>query len=587
MIDTNVILFFVGLLLFLSVLASSLARFGPPLLLIFLIVGMLAGEDGPGQINFNNVPVAYFVANLALAVILLDGGLRTHFQTFRVALRPALSLATFGVLISATLAGAFIAVWLNVDWRYGLLLGSIVASTDAAAVFSQLRNSGVTLNQRVSATLEIESGTNDPMAIFLVTFLLGAIESDKGFTPSTILSEIAHQFGIGIAGGIVLGYVLSFLISRLRLVEGLYALLIVSGGLMAFTAINQLGGSGFLGIYVVGLVVGNRRNHASEHVFRVMDGLAWLAQAGMFLVLGLLVNPNQLWDHAGSAALIALFLIFVARPVAVWMSLLPFHFPSREQGFIAWVGLRGAVPIVLSLFPLMADLEGGQFLFDITFAVVLVSLLIQGTSLAWMARLLKLQLPREPGAVARFDFEGTRPDPYILLAFRIQPASSLAATQGDALARFDKLRCIAVTRGPRLLFPKRGFVYAANDLLYLITPERHAEELSLLFRGKNRDSEPAARAFFGSFILHGNATMAELATVYGVTLEARQGELEIADYMRRRLRRRPVEGDVVDVDGLRLTVRTLDAGVIETVGLRLREPERPEGGKKPRPRGGR
>jgi len=573
MTEINLILFFVGLLLFLSVLASSLARFGPPLLLIFLVVGMLAGQDGLGQIDFDNVPLAFFIANLALAVILLDGGLRTHLQTFRVALWPALSLATVGVAISATLAGAFIATWMDLDWRYGLLLGAIVASTDAAAVFSQLRHSGVTLNQRVSATLEIESGTNDPMAIFLVTFLLSTINSDEAVTVASVLGDVLRQFGIGIVGGLALGYILSALSARLRLVEGLYALLIASGGLMAFTAINQIGGSGFLGIYIVGLVVGNRRNHATEHVFRVMDGLAWLAQAGMFLVLGLLVNPAQLLDHGVSAGLIALFLIFVARPVAVWLSLLPFHFPSREQGFIAWVGLRGAVPIVLSLFPLMANLEGARFLFDITFAVVLVSLLVQGTSLSAMARLLKLQVPRQPGPTASFAFSGTRPDPYVLLAFRIQPASSLAAATDDALRRFDGVRCIAVTRARRLLFPKEGFVFAARDQLYLLTPERHREELGRVFRGEGRNA-PQPRRFFGSFTLRADATMQTLAESYALMLDPEQRDMRIADYMRRRLRRRPVEGDVVDIDTLRLTVRTLHVGVIESVGLQLLDGER-------------
>ena len=329
-------------------------------------------------------------------------------------------------------------------------------------------------------------------------------------------------------------------------------------------------GSGFLGIYVVGLIVGNRRNHASEHVFRVMDGLAWLAQAGMFVVLGLLVNPHQLWNHFGAAALIALFLIFVARPVAVWLSLLPFHFPSREQGFIAWVGLRGAVPIVLSLFPMMAQVEGAQLIFDITFAVMLVSLIVQGSSLAWAARLLKLEVPRKPGPVASFAFRGARPDRHVLLAFRIQPASSLAATQGAMLKRFDGLRCIAVTRAQRLIFPKPLFVYAASDLLYLITPQRHSEELGQLFRGETRHT-PAARTFSGSFTLRGDARMAELAETYGLPLSENDRELSIADFVRQRLKRRPVEGDIAELDGLRLTVRSLHAGVIESVGLRLRE----------------
>lgn len=571
MSDTNIILFFVGLVLFLSVVASSLARFGPPLLLIFLICGMLAGGEGIGHIRFDNVPTAYFIANLALAVILLDGGLRTHLDSFRVALRPALSLATVGVLVSASLAGAFIAVVLDVDWRYGLLLGSIVASTDAAAVFSQLRSSGVTLNQRVSATLEIESGTNDPMAIFLVTYLITAIGQDGSFNVSTIAGELLRQFGIGTIGGLALGYALSLLVSKLRLVEGLYALLICSGGVMAFTAINQLGGSGFLGIYLVGLVVGNRRNHATEHVFRVMDGLAWLAQAGMFLVLGLLVNPSQLWADAVPAFMIALFLIFIARPAAIFVSLLPFHFPSREQGFIAWVGLRGAVPIVLSLFPLMAHLKGGQFLFDITFAVVLLSLLIQGTSLGAMARLLKLEVPREPLPEAVFELEGRRPEHYQILAYRIQPASTLADTTADILRRFSGLRVIAATRGDRLLFPKPGFVYTVRDQLYLLAPEEHTHELGRLFRGDGKRNEPQPRTFFGSFTVNGNAGIQDLTDAYGIDIDPAWARLSIADYMRRRLRRRPVEGDMVDLESLSLTVHTLDNGVIDQVGLQLRK----------------
>lgn len=572
MSDTNIILFFIGLVLFLSVLASSLARFGPPLLLIFLVCGMLAGSEGIGHIRFDNVPTAYFIANLALAVILLDGGLRTHLDSFRVALRPALSLATVGVLVSASLAGAFIAVVLDVDWRYGLLLGSIVASTDAAAVFSQLRSSGVALNQRVTSTLEIESGTNDPMAIFLVTYLITAIGQGGHFDVATIAGELLRQFGIGTIGGLTLGYALSLLASRLKLVEGLYALLVCSGGVMAFTAINQLGGSGFLGIYLAGLVIGNRRNHATEHVFRVMDGLAWLAQAGMFLVLGLLVNPSQLWADAVPAFLIALFLIFIARPAAIFVGLLPFHFPSREQGFIAWVGLRGAVPIVLALFPLMADLEGSQFLFDITFAVVLLSLIIQGTSLGAMARLLKLEVPRDPQPEAVFQLEGQRPERYQILAYRIQPASALADTTADVLLRFPGLRVIAVTRAGHLLFPKTGFVYTVYDQLYLLAPEEHTLELGRLFHGDGPRDDPEPRTFFGSFTVKGHAGIQELADVYGIEVDADWSRLSIADYMRRRLKRRPVEGDMVDLAPLQLTVRTLNNGVIDQVGLQMRLP---------------
>ncbi|RJS92406.1 potassium/proton antiporter [Salinisphaera sp. Q1T1-3] len=573
MTETNIILFVVGLILFLSVLASALARFGPPLLLIFLVCGMLAGNEGIGQIGYSNVPLTYFIANLALAIILLDGGLRTPIRAFRVGLRPALSLATVGVLISASLSGAFIAYVLAVDWRYGLLLGAIVASTDAAAVFSQLRSSGVTLNERVSATLEIESGTNDPMAIFLVTYLMTAIGQSRPFEFTNVVIELLQQFGIGIVGGLALGYALSWLVARLPLVEGLYALLIASGGVMAFTAINQLGGSGFLGIYLVGLVVGNRRAQATEHVFRVMDGLAWLAQAGMFLVLGLLVNPSQIWADAAPAFLIAVLLIFVARPAAVWVSLLPFRFPIREQGFIAWVGLRGAVPIVLALFPLMANLEDAQFLFDIAFAVVLMSLIIQGTSLGTMARLLRLEVPPEPAPIAAFPLSGRRDDHFHVLAYVIEKESPLANTAGDALARYDGLRVIATTRGERLRFPRDGFVYAVGDTVYVLAPQRFQTELGRLFRGEGRDRATQPARFFGPFTVHGEATAGEFAQVYGIELTAEEAGQTLGTLVRRRLRRRPVAGDVVELGPVRLIVRDLSDGAIAELGLQLRDRE--------------
>ncbi|WP_348761173.1 potassium/proton antiporter [uncultured Salinisphaera sp.] len=567
MTETNVILFVVGLILFLSVLASALARFGPPLLLIFLVCGMLAGNDGIGQIGFSNVPVTYFIANLALAIILLDGGLRTPFKSFRVGLQPALSLATIGVLISASLAGAFIAVVLEVSWRYGLLLGAIVASTDAAAVFSQLRSTGVALNERVSATLEIESGTNDPMAIFLVTFLMTAIGNDAPFDVASIATELVQQFGIGIVGGLTLGYGLAWLVARIPLVEGLYALLIASGGVMAFTAINQLGGSGFLGIYLVGLVIGNQRNQATEHVFRVMDGLAWLAQAGMFLLLGLLVNPTQIWADAIPAFAIALFLIFVARPAAVWVSLLPFRFPLREQTFIAWVGLRGAVPIVLALFPLMAGLPEAQFLFDIAFAVVLLSLIIQGTSLGGMARLLKLEVPPEPTPDAVFALEGVRGSDYQLVACRIHNASAMSGADEQALQRMADIRVAAVARRGRLILPKPGFRFALDDLVYLIAPAPLQTELARLFQGETRDPVTQPNRFFGPFMIHAEAPARDFAALYEVELEEAEANLSVGRLVRRRLRRRPVTGDEIRLGAARLIVRELEDGVISELGL--------------------
>ncbi|MDX9838247.1 MAG: potassium/proton antiporter, partial [Azoarcus sp.] len=390
----NALFLLAGVLLFISVLASTVsARLGLPLLLLFLVVGMLAGEDGPGGIRFDDFGRATMVGHLALAVILLDGGLRTRISSFRVALWPATVLATWGVIGTALLLGLFATWLLDVDWRLGMLLAAIVGSTDAAAVFALLRNSGVRLNERVKATLEIESGANDPMAILLVTALVEMLLMPEQASAGRFALMLVSQLVIGGALGLVGGMVLARLLVKLKLAEGLYALLIVSGGLMIFAASNLIDGSGFLAVYIAGLVVGNRRCHATEHVLRVMDGLAWLAQAGMFLVLGLLVTPSHMLTHAPEALMMAVFLMLVARPLAVLTGLLPFRYRARELLYISWVGLRGAVPIVLAIVPVMMGVPDSRLLFDVAFAVVLVSLLVQGATVPIAARWLKVEVP--------------------------------------------------------------------------------------------------------------------------------------------------------------------------------------------------
>ena len=275
MTGINALFLLAGLLLFISVLASTIsARLGLPLLLLFLAVGMLAGQDGPGGIVFNDYFIATLIGQLALAVILLDGGLRTRVSSFRVALKPAAVLATWGVIGTAGLLGIFATWLLDVDWRLGMLLAAIVGSTDAAAVFALLRNSGVRLNERVQATLEIESGANDPMAILLVTALVELLLNPEQGSVGGIAWMLVSQLGLGGLVGIVGGWILSRLMGKLNLAEGLYALLILSGGLLIFAATNLMNGSGFLAVYLAGIVVGNRRSHATEHVLRVMDGLA-------------------------------------------------------------------------------------------------------------------------------------------------------------------------------------------------------------------------------------------------------------------------------------------------------------------------
>jgi len=392
-------------LVFVSVLAGVFsARAGFSFLLVFLVMGTLAGVDGPGGLVFDDFRLSFVVGNVALAVILLDGGLRTDFTTFRTGLKPSLLLATLGVLVSTGVTGA--AAWwlLDLSWPLALLLGAIVGSTDAAAVFSLLKSSGVKLNERVAATLEIESGINDPMAVYLTLTFIGvaliattAPAAGAGLDAMQVLRSLLLQFGWGGALGVASGFALAELLKRLgRGADGgggIRALLVVSAGLTVFAGTTWLGGSGFLAVYAMGVVTGNRARRLVRSSLSAMDGYAWLMQASMFLLLGLLVTPTELLRTIWPALGVSLVLMLVARPLSVWLCLAPFRFERREIAFISWMGLRGAVPIVLAVFPVMAGVPGAQIFFNVAFVVVLTSLLLQGTTIAWSARRLGVVLP--------------------------------------------------------------------------------------------------------------------------------------------------------------------------------------------------
>ena len=390
-------------LVFISVLAGVFsARIGFSFLLIFLVVGILAGVDGPGGLAFDDFRLSFWVGNVALAVILLDGGLRTQMGTFRTGLRPALLLATLGVVLCTAITGAAAYWLLDLPWPLALLVGAIVGSTDAAAVFSLLKSSGVQLNERVAATLEIESGMNDPMAVYLtITFIAMALAvggpGSAALGLSEVLLSLLQQLGWGSVLGLACGWALAELLKRLGRGEdgggGIRALLIVSGGLTVFAFATWLGGSGFLAVYLIGVVVGNRARRQVRASLSAMDGYAWLSQAGMFLLLGLLVTPSELLRTLWPALGVSLVLMLVARPIAVWLCLKPLHFSGREITFISWMGLRGAVPIVLAVFPVMAGVEGGSIYFNVAFTVVLTSLVLQGSTIAWSARRLNVVLP--------------------------------------------------------------------------------------------------------------------------------------------------------------------------------------------------
>jgi cell volume regulation protein A len=393
----NLSLFIAGSLVCTSVLFGLFSvRSGMSFLLVFLVFGMLAGEDGPGGLAFDDVRLSLWVGSAALAIILLDGGLRTRLATFRSGLGPASWLATVGVLITAAIAGLAASAIFGLPLALGLLAGAIVGSTDAAAVFSLLKSSGLRVNERLSSTLEIESGLNDPMAVFLVLALTAWVAQPEAAGLGPALRLLLEQAFIGTGIGIAAGFGAALVLNRLPVTvtaDGLLALLLLAAGVAVFGGAGWLGGSGFLAVYLFGLLVAHGASAVVQRSLAAMDGFAWLAQALLFLLLGLLVTPRHLLEDLVPALGVAAVLMFVARPLAVALCLKPLGFPWREVGFIAWVGLRGAVPVVLALFPLLAGVPHARELFDVAFVVVLASLVLQGATLARASRLFGVNLP--------------------------------------------------------------------------------------------------------------------------------------------------------------------------------------------------
>ncbi len=552
------------------VLGSLSARFGIPFLLIFLVVGMLAGEDGPGGIQFDDYRLSFVVGNLALAIILLDGGLRTRAASFRVALKPAVLLATLGVVLTAAVAALAARVLLGLDWMLAFLLGAIVGSTDAAAVFALLKASGLRLNDRVANALEVESGLNDPMAVFLVLALIALIVGapEGGIGARAIAESIGtgfvQQFGVGLLAGGVLGYLLSELLVRLRLNDGLNALLVSGGGVAVFASANALGGSGFLAVYLAGVIAGNRRRHASDGVMRAMDGLAWIAQASMFLLLGLLASPWQVLDSALPALGVAAVLMLVARPLAVWLCLAPLGFRAREMGFIGWIGLRGAVPIVLAIFPLMAGVPQAQLLFNVSYVVVLTSLLLQGTTIALTARATGVTVTPRAEPVQRMPLSTAR-DPLEAVQYTLPAAHPWLGATADRLELPESARLVAVVRGDRAQLPSEAGALAAGDSLVFAARETALDRIGELMLAAGGGAPAAAAPL--QFTVGGDAPLADVVALYAPRMREAAGSRQtVAEAMAAELPA-PVEGDRVDLHGLQWTVAAMDGDRIERVTL--------------------
>ena len=557
-----------SLLVLTGILSSLIAlRFGAPLLLVFLLVGVLAGEGGPGGIKFDDVGVAYTVGSIALALILFDGGLRTRFASLRNVLGPAVTLATAGVLITTLLTAPVAKLVLGIGWIPALLIGSVVGSTDAAAVFFLINAKGLRLRPRVRAVLEVESGTNDPFAIFLALLLVEILligEQSWSHALMTFLRDAIFGCIIGFAGGQIIALVLN----RLALPQGLHAPFVAVSALVVFAFSNAVHASGFLAVYLAGLVVGNKQTRAHNSVVVFLDAITWLAQIVMFVLLGLLAWPHRLTETLFGAIAVALALMLFARPVAVFLCLAPFKFHWNERVFISWVGLRGAVGIFLASIPMLVGVPQAHIYFDVAFMVVLLSLLVQGWTVALAARKLDIAFTRADPIPRRVELDLPGQLAREIVGYPV-PANSPFLRRGLIP---NWARPTLVIRNEQILTPAEAEPVREGDYIYLLAPPEKAQALDRFFVRMPPPLLPDPR-LLGDFFVPGTATLGALAEIYGLQVAVDHNDVTLADYFKEQLRRRPKAGDIVALGPIALLAHKVDSGNVTTVGLRLAEPE--------------
>ncbi|HEY8268321.1 MAG TPA: potassium/proton antiporter [Xanthobacteraceae bacterium] len=558
---SNAFLLIGAALVVVGVFSSLIAsRFGAPLLLVFLIIGMLAGEDGPGGIKFSDYQLTYTVGSGALAVILFDGGLRTRLASFRGTLYPAVMLATVGVMVTALIVGLAAWAMLGVGVLGGFLLGVIVSSTDAAAVFFLIRAHGLQLKRRLAATLEIESGTNDPVAVFLTVVIISLILTSGQTSGWHIALDLAREVIVGSVLGVAGGFALVWSLNRVTLPGGLHPLFVVATAVFIYALASIAGGSGFLAVYLAGLVVGNRPVRAFASITSFHDTVTWLCQLVMFILLGLLVTPSEVLPLLVPSLIIALVLIFVARPVAVWLCLLPFNFSASEKNFIAWVGLRGAVSIFLAAIPTLSKVPNADVYFNVAFVAVFVSLALQGWTVEFAARRLNVALPDAAPEVKRIeiDLPGQLDDE--LVGYPVV-AGSPALSHGTVPTW---ARPLLIVRDGHILSPAEAGVLRVDDYGYFLAPPRRVARLDRLFAVAEG---PADREVATAFPFNGDIRVGAIAEMYGLEIPATERGLSIADLFADRFDEDLRVGRRIDLGPAALFVREMDGDRVSLAGL--------------------
>jgi potassium/hydrogen antiporter len=565
------VLLLASVLLLLGIVSSKLsARLGLPVLVLFVLIGMLAGERGIGGISFDNPRVAHALGTLALAVILFDGGLQTPKSSIRAVWKPAASLATLGVLVTAMVTGLFAAWMLGLPLLEGTLLGAIVGSTDAAAVFSLLRNAGIHIKSRVKSTLEVESASNDPMAIFLTVGLLEVLVNDVSFGIG-LLKLFILQMGIGTMVGLGAGWAAVALVNRIGLqASGLYPVLVAGCGLFAFGLAANLGGSGFLAIFVTGVIIGNSRIVFQRDTFLFHDGLAWLSQIMMFVVLGLLIDPKDLLDVWIEGLAISAVLIFLARPLAVAPVLAIFGFDSREIALVSWVGLRGSVPIILAIFPLLFGLPGAPLIFNVVFFVVLISATVQGSTVPLFARRLGLSEPPPAAPAATLQITSIRDVNADIVEYTVRRDSRGVGRRLSQLALPEGTVVAMITRRNTVLPPRGSTVVQADDHLYIVLRPDTRPFVDRVFSEAMKP--PGHDLPDAELRLKGWTTVEDLRNSYDIQLHAPEGA-SLHEILHEHLQGELKLGANVLLEGASLWVRELVGQRVSTVGL-IRVPRR-------------